>query len=567
LGHLKRTGPAQAASGVIQRERFAMRRETRYAKSDGLNIAYQVVGHGPIDLVFVMGWVTHLDWFWEEPRFRRFLERLSSFARVILFDKRGTGLSDRPTGSPSLEVRMDDVRAVMDAVGCTRAALIGVSEGGAMSALFAATYPERTTALMLVGGFPRRVWAPDYPWAPTLEERDRFIEAVARQWGGPVLVEIRAPSAADDAQFREWWATYLRMSASPGAALELSRMNTEIDIRHVLPAIRVPTLIIHRRGDRTIAVENGQYLGEHIPGARYVELDGDDHLPFVGDQDAILDEIERFLTGMEPVRQPDRVLATILCTEIVGAMGMASRLGDEAWRRLLDGHDRVTKTQLQRFRGREVGRSVAGIVAVFDGPARAVQCASAILQETEALGLGLRAGLHCGEVDLPAGDLTGVAYQISARVMTRAEAGQVIVSRTVTDLVAGSGIDFEPIDGTLATGGGRTQALYRVERGNERFGASSRLAGVDREMPGAVPLSPREAEVAILIGRGYSNRQIADDLSISVATVERHAANIFTKLGVRSRSQVAVWVVEQGLLSTQAGPGEPGMMRRRGEEG
>ena len=268
--------------------------ETMYARSGDVNIAYQVVGDAPLDLVFVMGWVSHLEYFWREPSFARFLLRLASFSRLILFDKRGTGLSDRvPINElPTLEQRMDDVRAVMDAVGSERAALCGVSEGGPMCSLFAATYPEKTLALVMIGTYAKRIWARDYPWAPTTEERQHFFEEMREHWGGPVGLEERAPTVAHDPQFRSWWATYLRMGASPGAALALTQMNAEIDVRHVLPSIRVPTLVIHRTEDRCLKVEEGRYVADRIPGAKYVELPGHDHLPFVGDQDAILDEVE-----------------------------------------------------------------------------------------------------------------------------------------------------------------------------------------------------------------------------------------------------------------------------------
>src|SRR5215212_10097568 len=275
--------------------------KVRYARSGDVNIAYQVVGDGPLDLVFVMGWISHLDYFWAEPSFARFLRRLASFSRLILIDKRGTGLSDRVTELPTLEQRMDDVRAVLDAVGSKRAALCGVSEGGPMCSLYAATYPDKTVALVMIGTYARRIWAPDYPWAPTREQREAFLTTIREEWGSPVGVAERAPSRASDPAFRDWWATYLRMGASPGAAEALTRMNTEVDVRNVLPTIRVPTLVIHRTGDLCLRVEEGRYVASRIPGAKFVELPGVDHLPFVGDQDAILGPIEEFLTG---VRRP-----------------------------------------------------------------------------------------------------------------------------------------------------------------------------------------------------------------------------------------------------------------------
>ena len=289
-----------------------------YARSGDVNIAYQVIGDGPLDLVFVMGWVSHMEYFWREPNFSRFLMRLASFSRLILFDKRGTGLSDRvPIAQlPTLEQRMDDVRAVMDAVGSERAALCGVSEGGPMCSLFAATYPEKTVALVMIGTYAKRIRDDDYPWAPTTEERQHFFQEMQEQWGGPVGLEERAPSMADDPQFREWWATYLRMGASPGAALALTEMNAQIDVRQVLPSIRVPALVVHRVEDMCLRVEEGRYVAAKIPGAKYVELPGKDHLPFVGDQEAILDEVEEFLTAVRHRLEDDRVLATVLFTHL-----------------------------------------------------------------------------------------------------------------------------------------------------------------------------------------------------------------------------------------------------------
>ena len=294
--------------------------ETMYARSGDVNIAYQVIGDAPLDLVFVMGWVSHMEYFWREPSFARFLLRLASFSRLILFDKRGTGLSDRvPINQlPTLEQRMDDVRAVMDAVGSERAALCGVSEGGPMCSLFAATYPEKTLALVMIGTYAKRIRDAEYPWGPTAEQREQFFEVMSKQWGGPVGIDERAPSVARDPQFRDWWATYLRMGASPGAAVALTQMNAEIDVRNVLPSIRVPSLVIHRTEDQCLKVEEGRFVAERIPGAKFVELPGDDHLPFVGDQDAILDEVEEFLTGVRHRIEPDTVLATVMVARMVG---------------------------------------------------------------------------------------------------------------------------------------------------------------------------------------------------------------------------------------------------------
>jgi pimeloyl-ACP methyl ester carboxylesterase/class 3 adenylate cyclase len=419
-----------------------MRAETKYARSGNVNIAYQVVGDRPLDLVLVPGWVTNLEIFWEEPSAARFLKRLSSFSRLILFDKRNTGLSDRTADIPNLETRMDDVRAVMDAVNCERAALFGYSEGSSMCMLFAATYPERTRALVIVGGFARRVRAPDYPWGPTLEDRNSFGEEIVREWGGSVGLEKRAPSVAGDERFREWWARFLRLGASPGAAAALMRMNAEIDLRHVLPAIRVPTLIVHNRGDRTIPVEYGRYLADRIPGAKYVELTGDDHIPFVGNGDAILGEIEEFLTGIRQGSEPDRMLATVMFTDIVDATRRAEELGDRRWRDLLEAHHALVREELRRFRGREIDTAGDGFLASFDGPARSILAALEIVNGVRRLGLEVRIGLHTGECEVIGPKLGGIAVHIGARVAAQATAGEVLVSSTVKDLVAGSGIQF-----------------------------------------------------------------------------------------------------------------------------
>ena len=301
-----------------------MKPKTKYAKSGNVSIAYQVFGDGPLDLVYVPGWISHIEHGWEEPGYARFLARLATFARVIIFDKRGTGLSDRDTGLPTLEERMDDVRAVMDAVGSERAAILGTSEGGNMSALFAATYPERAVALVVFGIFAKRIWSADYPWAPKPAERERWFKLLETGWGGTVDLSTLAPTRANDEAFAEWWAAYLRLGASPSAALALGRSNTEIDIRAVLPAIRVPTLILHRRGDRDAKIEEGRYIAGRIPNAKLVELEGEDHLIFVGDVDTVLDEIEEFLTGARRSVELERVLATILFTDIVGSTSQAA---------------------------------------------------------------------------------------------------------------------------------------------------------------------------------------------------------------------------------------------------
>ncbi|MCI0338401.1 MAG: alpha/beta fold hydrolase [Acidobacteria bacterium] len=389
-----------------------------------------------------MGWTSHLEYFWSEPSFARFLRRLSSFARVILFDKRGTGLSDNvPLDQlPTLEQRMDDVRAVMDAARCERAVLCGVSEGGPMCSLFAATYPEKCIALVMVGCYARRLKGEGYPWGPTEEEREQFFEEIRQHWGGPVGLEERAPSMANDPHFREWWAAYLRHGASPGAALALTKMNTEIDIRHVLPTVRVPTLVIHRTGDSCLKVEEGRYLAQNIPGAKFIELPGIDHLPFVGDQDAILDEIEEFLTGMRHTPEPDRVLSTVLVARV--ALSSSGKRADTKWLDLLDLHHSFVRKEVELFKGRAVEVAGDHLLATFDGPARAIRAACAIRDAAARLGVKLRTGLHTGECDVLNDRVSGHAVEIAAQVATQASIGEVRVSSTVKDLVAGSGIEF-----------------------------------------------------------------------------------------------------------------------------
>jgi pimeloyl-ACP methyl ester carboxylesterase len=419
--------------------------ETQYAKCGDLNIAYQVVGEGPFDLLHIPGFVSNVELAWEEPTCAHFLERLASFSRLILFDKRGTGMSDRVPADelPTLEERMDDVRAVLEAVGAERVALLSNSEGGNLATLFAATHPEHTRALVTTGMFACRVWNPDYPWAPTPEERARDIEETERDWGKTSWLEHLAPSVADDEAFERRLATYFRRSASPGAAAALLRMNTYIDIRHVLPTIRVPTLILHRTGDRDSNVEEGKWIAAQIPGAKFVELPGEDHIPWVGDADRLLDEVEEFLTGTRPDRDYDRVLSTVLFTDIVGSTQRARELGDRRWSELVADHHARVRHQLERFRGREIDTAGDGFFASFDGPARAVRAACAIRDDVQELGIAIRAGLHTGECELMQGKIGGVAVHTGARVAAAAGAGEVLVSSTVRDLVAGSGITFE----------------------------------------------------------------------------------------------------------------------------
>jgi class 3 adenylate cyclase/pimeloyl-ACP methyl ester carboxylesterase len=417
--------------------------ETRYTKSGDVHVAYQVSGGGPLDLIWIPGFVSHLEVDWTSPVKQRIYERLGRFCRLIRFDKRGTGLSDRGAAIPSLEERMDDVRAVMDAVGSKQAALLGVSEGGPLSILFAATYPERTLSLSIYGSYARRLWASDHPYGRTAADWEGVLQRLEREWGGPVAMDIFAPSVADDPQAQAAWANYLRQAASPGAALAIMRMNGEIDVRHVLPAVRVPTLIVHRKGDRLTYIEQARYLATHVAGARLVELEGDNHIPWFGDTDALFGAIIDFLSASTQAPEPDRQLATVLFTDIVGATEKAAAVGDSEWRRLLERHHALVRRELVRFRGREVDTAGDGFLASFDGPARAVRCAQAIQSAVrDTLELDLRAGLHTGECEVMDGKLAGLAVHIGARVAALAGPGEVLVSNTVKDLVAGSGLDF-----------------------------------------------------------------------------------------------------------------------------
>ncbi len=414
----------------------------RYVDSGGASIAWSAVGEGPRELAFVPGFVSHQEILWEEPLVARFFERLSSFARLILWDKREQGLSDRTGRPPTLEQSMDDLRAVLEAAGSERPALVGVSEGGPMTMLFAATYPERVDRLAVIGSYARILAAPGYDAGADPEQLERFCAGMLSHWGEAVGLRAFAPSLADDPRVRAWWARLLRSGASPRTAADLLLLYRQLDVRHVLPAVRVPTLVLHRAGDRLTPVEQGRYVAAHIPAARYVELAGDDHLPFAGDADALLDELQDFLTGTRPPRQADRVLATVLFEDIVGSTRLAAELGDGRWRGLLAEHDRLAADAVQRFGGRVVKTLGDGVLATFDGPARAIRGALAIRDGAGALGLDVRAGLHTGELEQLDGDVGGIAVHIGARVAAAAGPGEVLVSRTVADLVAGSGLAF-----------------------------------------------------------------------------------------------------------------------------
>jgi len=418
---------------------------TKYTKSGDINIAYQVLGDGPLDLVFVHPFVSHLEQNWEDTAITHFLRRLASFSRLILFDKRGTGMSDRvPVNElPTLEERMDDVRAVMDAAGSVRAALMGASEGGPMSALFAATYPDRTTALVLYGTYARGIRDETYPWGLTAEQVELVAEIMEQSWETGPMVEFMSPTAASDPALRESFATYHRRGASRGGGRALFRMNMEADVRNVLPVIAVPTLVLHRAADITAHIDGGRYIAERIPGAQFVELPGNDHVPWYGDVDALVDEVETFLTGVRPAPEPDRLLATVMFTDIVRSTELAAEMGDSRWKALLEAHNGVVREQLATYRGREVKSTGDGFLATFDGPGRGVRCAHAISEAVGPLGIEVRAGLHTGECELLENDIGGIAVHIAARVASLAGAGEVLTSSTVKDLVAGSGLEFE----------------------------------------------------------------------------------------------------------------------------
>jgi class 3 adenylate cyclase len=433
--------------------------KTQYAKSGDVRIAYQVVGEGPFDLVFVPGFISNLDVAWEEPYRARVWTRLAAFARLIMFDKRGTGLSDRAVGVPTLEERMDDVRAVMDAVGSQQAALFGISEGGAMSVLFAATYPERTRALVLYGTYGHFS-----SWVVPPDKIDAALDRMEKNWGTGESLHLFAPSMASDETFKLSWARFERLGASPSAVVALMRMNSEIDIRPILPSIRVPTLIIHRQGDVRVNVEAGRYMARQIPNAKYLELPSSDHALWTGETERVLDEVEEFLTGSRSAIESDRVLATVLFTDIVNSTKRAETIGDRAWHDVLDRHNALVRREISRHRGHEVRTMGDGFLATFDGPARSIRCALAINEGVEALGLQVRAGLHTGEVEMADDDLSGIAVHIASRVATMAKPGQVLVSNTVRDLVAGSNIRFHDEGSHSLKGLTESVRLFAAER-------------------------------------------------------------------------------------------------------
>ena len=441
--------------------------EVAFARSGDVSIAYRVVGDGPVDLVYVQGAFTHLDVYWELPAFRRYCERLAEFSRLILFDKRGMGMSDRVPGGTPLDVRMDDIRAVMDAVGSESAAIMGESEGAPLGILFAAAHPERTRALILQGGEVRERTDDDWPWGESTDEQfEASMATMPDRWGKTAKgVASRVPSLVGDPglpAIEAWWMKVQRNAATPAAWEAFARMAFDIDVRDVVPSIHVPTLIIHATDDGVCHVENARWLATNIPEARYVEMPGGDHLPWFH-PDRTLAEIREFITGSREPDEPDRVLATILFTDVVGSTELATKLGDRRWRDLLESHHAAVRAELVRYRGREVDTAGDGFLAVFDGPARAIRAATAIVDAVRRLGLEIRAGIHTGEIEqLPTGDIRGIAVHTGARVMGTAGPSEVLVSSSVRDLVAGSGFEFVDRGSHVLKGVAEERRLYAV---------------------------------------------------------------------------------------------------------
>ncbi len=421
------------------------RPQTQYASAGDISIAYQVVGDGQIDLVYAQGWLTNIEYAWESPHYADFLTKLGRFSRLIFFDKRGTGLSERDVGFPTLEQRTEDIVAVLDAVGSDNAALFGVSEGGNMSALFAATYPERTRALVLSGTAARGSWAPDYPWRSKPEETEQLISYMRRNWGKPFDLDEAAPSMADNEAAREWWGAYIRNSASPKAAELITRLNSQIDIREILPTIRSPTLVINREHDAWGPSDEARYIADLIPNATLKIVPGVDHLPWYGDQDRMVGEIKEFLTGQRDISPSERVLLTVLMTDIVGSTERAAALGDSRWRSLLDQHDAIVRRRVSDFGGQTINTTGDGFITAFTGPTRSIQCAEAISADLARLDIQIRAGVHTGECERRGSDLGGLAVHIAARILERAPPGEILVSGTVKDLTVGSGLEMKPV--------------------------------------------------------------------------------------------------------------------------
>jgi len=434
--------------------------QTRYAKNGDIHVAYQVFGEGDVDLVFVPGFISHIENYWDEPNLAQWLRQLGSFSRTILFDKQGTGLSDRVGTIPGLDVRMDDVCSVMDAEGIEKAAIFGISEGGSLATLFAASHPDRVRALILFGAFARFS-----SWIPNQEAMENFFQYIDNDWGRGESLIMFAPTMENDPTFKQWWGKFERLGGSPGSVKNLILMNSRIDIADILPSVKVPSLVIHRRDDNAVDVEAGRFLAQSIPNAKYIELSGVDHVPWVGESsNQILNEMSIFLTGAFPQMEMDRILTTVLFTDIVESTRHLLEMGDQRWRNLLERHHGIVREKLKQFRGQEIDTAGDGFFAIFNGPARAIHCACAITEAVKGLGISIRAGLHTGECEVSAGKVSGIAVHIGSRVMGQAGSGEVLVSSTVKDLVAGSGLRFIDRDGITLKGIPDERRLFTVKQ-------------------------------------------------------------------------------------------------------
>jgi pimeloyl-ACP methyl ester carboxylesterase/DNA-binding CsgD family transcriptional regulator len=528
----------------------------RYAHNGDVSVAYTVVGDGSVDVLFIGGFVSHLEIGSELPLAQRFWERMGSFARVIAFDKRGMGLSDRDAGAYTLENIVDDALAVLDVFGVERTVVFGVSEGGSAATMLAAAHPDRVSAMVQYGTYARVSRAEGYEEGIPVEVTRRVWDRMIDSWGDPFSIDYWAPSAAHDPELREWWARMLRSGVSPGAMRTIGLMYEDLDVRPLLSAVSVPTLVLYRAGDRVVPPALSRIVAREIRGAREVELDGADHLFIAGDQDAMIDEIEEFLTGRPPVVVRDRILATVLFTDIIRSTDLAAELGDRRWRELLGLYKRLVERELARYRGRLIKWTGDGVLAIFDGPARAVRSVLAIRASAGAVGLEVRAGVHTGECELMTNDIAGIAVHLAARVMATAQPGEVITSGTVKDLVVGSGLEFEDRGAHVLKGVPGEWKLYAVT-GDAEWSPIATAApasvrntseGFREEMSvltggaGRSPrnelgeLSSRELEVLALVAEGLSNEEIAARLYLSVRTVERHLSNIYTKLRVSGKA-------------------------------
>lgn len=415
--------------------------QTRYARSEEGSVAYQIVGEGPVDMVFMSAGFSHVDGRWEEPSFARMLNRFADFSRLLVFDKRGTGASDPIPQENSWEDWADDILRVMDDARSERAVIVGVGDSGPIAMLFAATYPQRVSSLVIVNTSPKPLRSDDFPWGRDLAQVEEFLSAQEKSWGSGGMLDVLSPSKAEDALYRRWWAKYQRMSASPSTSTKVARLMFSMDVRPFLSTIQAPTLVIQRDNLPMVSVENGRYLAENIPGAKYAELPGRDYFIYLGNPD-VIDAIEEFLTGSRPEPDIDRILATVMFTDIVGSTDRAAELGDHGWKQVLDAHDRVVKASLDEYRGRLIKNTGDGLLATFDGPARAIRSAASIKSSLAAEGLQIRSGLHAGELEVRGDDVGGIAVHIGARVMSRASPDEILVSSTVKDLTVGSGIQF-----------------------------------------------------------------------------------------------------------------------------